>query len=48
MESVNVDKDVILLGVDQRIELWSVSEYENHEMKPGERGLLAEIGFFDH
>ena len=47
MESVNVDKDVVLLGVDQRIELWSVSEYENHGMSHEEHGLLAEklLGF---
>lgn len=49
MESVNVDKEVILLGVDQRIELWSVAEFGSHEMSQEEHGQLAEklLGF-DH
>lgn len=41
MESVGADKDVIMLGMDQRIELWSVDEYGKSSMSDQEQGAMA-------
>ncbi len=41
MESVGADKDVVLLGMDQRIELWDAGNYGKREMDEQEIGLMA-------
>lgn len=42
MTSVLVEKDVILLGVDKHIELWSTNLYDSQALPQEELGRLAE------
>ncbi|MDG5800956.1 division/cell wall cluster transcriptional repressor MraZ [Marinilabiliaceae bacterium ANBcel2] len=39
---VDIDRDVVLIGVDQRIELWSAAEYKNIGCDSEELAGLAE------
>ncbi len=42
MEKIGVPKEMVLVGVDNKIELWSKSVYESDELSEGELALMAE------
>lgn len=42
LEKIDLPKEMVLVGVDNKIELWSKSVYEGDEMSDGELALLAE------
>lgn len=42
LESVNIDKDVMILGLDSKIEIWSEKEYEKASIKNDDYMNLAE------
>ncbi|MCW3804250.1 division/cell wall cluster transcriptional repressor MraZ [Plebeiibacterium marinum] len=50
MEKINVPKEMVLVGVDRKIELWSKSVYESDELGEGELALMAEkiLGSYDN
>ena len=41
-ENIGVDGEVILVGVDSHIEIWSDKEYDTLDIEPEELGKLAE------
>ncbi len=42
LEKIGEPKEIVLVGVDQKIELWSKSDYENDEMNENDLALMAE------
>ncbi len=42
LEKINLPKEIVLVGVDNKIELWSKDVYESDEMTEGELALMAE------
>lgn len=42
MEKINLTKDIVLVGVDNKIEMWSKSVYEGDDISDGELASLAE------
>ena len=42
MEQIEADRDLVMLGVDQHIEVWSKTAYRQGEMNRDELGHLAE------
>ncbi len=42
LEKINLPKEIVLVGVDNKIELWSKAVYEGDEMSEGELALMAE------
>jgi len=41
-ETIGADSEVILVGVDSHIEIWSDKEYDSLDIEPEELGKLAE------
>lgn len=41
-DSVGIDKDAVLLGVDRHIEIWSEKELDKQSVSQDELGLMAE------
>ncbi len=42
LEKISLPKELVLVGVDNKIELWSKAVYEGDEMSEGELALMAE------
>ncbi len=42
LEKINLPKEIVLVGVDSKIELWSKEVYESDEMNEDELALMAE------
>ena len=42
LEKINMPKEMVLVGVDRKIELWSKSVYDDDELGEGELALMAE------
>jgi MraZ protein len=42
MEKIGLPKEMVLVGVDKKIELWSKTAYESEELSEGELALMAE------
>ncbi|MCW3788405.1 division/cell wall cluster transcriptional repressor MraZ [Plebeiibacterium sediminum] len=42
LEKISLPKELVLVGVDNKIELWSKAVYEGEEMTEGELALMAE------
>ena len=42
MEKIDLPKEMVLVGVDRKIELWHKSVYESEEMTEGDLALMAE------
>ncbi len=42
LEKIKDPKEIVLVGVDQKIEIWSKSDYENDEMSENDLALMAE------
>ncbi|TLX77453.1 division/cell wall cluster transcriptional repressor MraZ [Labilibacter sediminis] len=42
MEKIGLPKEIVLVGVDQKIELWHKSVYESEEMSESDLALMAE------
>ncbi len=50
LEKIGVPKEMVLVGVDKKIELWSKSVYESDELSEAELALMAEniLGGFEN
>ncbi len=42
MDKVGVPKEIVMVGVDKKIELWSKAVYEEEELSDNELALMAE------
>jgi len=42
LEKINLSKEIVLVGVDNKIELWAKYVYESEEIPEGELALMAE------